>query len=42
MTSAFENISLKDIPKVLPLLSIAEQEQLLAQLTHLEKLKGQN
>jgi len=40
MTSPFDNISLKDIPKVLPLLSIVEQEQLLAQLTHLEKLKG--
>ena len=39
-TSPFDNISLKDIPKVLPLLSLEEQEQLLAQLTHLEKLKG--
>jgi predicted phage terminase large subunit-like protein len=35
----FENISLKDIPTILPLLSVAEQEQLLAQLSHLEKLK---
>ena len=35
----FENISLKDIPQILPLLSVAEQEQLLAQLSHLEKLK---
>jgi hypothetical protein len=35
----FEHISLKDIPAILPLLSIAEQEQLLAELDHLEKLK---
>ena len=35
----FENISLKDIPTILPLLSVTEQEQLLAQLSHLEKLK---
>jgi len=35
----FENISIKDIPKILPMLSVAEQEQLLAQLSHLEKLK---
>ena len=40
-TSPFESISLKDIPTILPLLSEAEQEKLLAQLTHLEKLKGQ-
>ena len=39
-TSPFDNISLKDIPSVLPLLSQAEQEQLLAQLSHLEKLQG--
>ncbi len=38
-TSPFDNISLKDIPTILPLLSMAEQEQLLAQLSHLEKLK---
>jgi len=38
-TSPFENISLKDIPKVLPLLSEAEQQKLLAELDHLEKLK---
>jgi len=40
MTTTFDNITLQDIPKVLPLLSLAEQEQLLAQLTHLEKLKS--
>jgi predicted phage terminase large subunit-like protein len=33
------DISLKDIPKILPLLPVHEQELLLAQLTHLEKLK---
>ena len=38
-TSPFDNISLKDIPTILPMLSTAEQEQLLAQLSHLEKLK---
>ena len=40
-TSPFESISLKDIPAILPLLSEAEQEKLLAELAHLEKLKGQ-
>jgi len=40
-TSPFENISLKDIPKVLPLLSEAEQQRLLSELDHLEKLKKQ-
>jgi predicted phage terminase large subunit-like protein len=39
-TSPFENISLKDIPSVLPLLSQPEQEKLLAELAHLEKLQG--
>ena len=39
-TSPFDNISLKDIPSVLPLLSQAEQEKLLAELAHLEKLQG--
>ena len=34
-----DNISLKDIPTILPLLSESEQEKLLAQLQHLEKLK---
>jgi predicted phage terminase large subunit-like protein len=38
-TSPFDNITLKDIPKVLPLLSPADQEKLLADLQHLEKLK---
>ena len=35
----FEDIDLKDIPKILPMLSAPEQEKLLAQLQHLEKLK---
>ena len=39
MPSPLDNISLKDIPTILPLLTTAEQEQLLAQLGHLEKLK---
>jgi hypothetical protein len=39
-TSPFDGISLKDLPTILPLLSQAEQEQLLAQLSHLEKLQG--
>ena len=39
LTNPLDNISLKDIPTILPLLSIPEQEQLLAQLSHLEKLK---
>jgi predicted phage terminase large subunit-like protein len=37
--SLLDNISLRDIPTILPLLTTAEQEQLLAQLGHLEKLK---
>ena len=37
--SPFDNISLRDIPKVLPLLSVPEQEKLLAELEHLKKLK---
>ena len=37
--SPFDNISIKDIPKVLPLLSVADQEKLLADLQHLERLK---
>ena len=40
MTSPFENISLKDIPTILPMLSLPEQEKLLAELQHLEKLQG--
>ncbi len=39
LTNPLDNISLKDIPTILPLLSVPEQEQLLAQLSHLEKLK---
>ena len=39
MSNPIDNISLKDIPQILPLLSQSEQEQLLAQLSHLEKLK---
>ena len=39
LPSPLDNISLKDIPTILPLLTTAEQEQLLAQLGHLEKLK---
>jgi len=35
-----DNISLKDIPTILPLLSLAEQEKLLAELEKLEDLKG--
>ena len=39
--SPFENISLKDIPTILPMLSLPEQEKLLAELEHLNKLKQQ-
>jgi predicted phage terminase large subunit-like protein len=39
MTNPLNNISLRDIPKILPLLSQAEQERLLAELNHLAKLK---
>ena len=39
--SPFDNISLKDIPTILPALSPAEQEKLLAELDHLESLKKQ-
>jgi predicted phage terminase large subunit-like protein len=35
----FENISLRDIPKILPALSPAEQERLLAELNKLDELK---
>lgn len=38
-TDQGHDISLKDIPKILPHLSLVEQEVLLAQLTKLEKLK---
>ena len=40
MSSPFENISLKDIPAILPALSPAEQQQLLAELDKLEELKS--
>jgi hypothetical protein len=40
-SSPFDNISLKDIPAILPALSPAEQEKLLAELDHLEALKKQ-
>jgi len=39
MANPLENITLKDIPTVLPLLSVAEREKLLRELTHLEQLK---
>ena len=39
MTQLLNNISLKDIPTVLPLLTMAEQQQLLKELDHLAKLK---
>jgi predicted phage terminase large subunit-like protein len=38
---ALENISLKDIPSILPLLSLPEQEKLLAELEKLQELKTQ-
>lgn len=37
--SIIDSVSLKDIPKILPHLSLAEQEQLLAELDKLEELK---
>ena len=36
-----DNVSLKDIPAILPLLSLPEQEKLLAELEKLEELKTQ-
>ena len=36
-----DSISLKDIPSILPALSLAEQEKLLAELDHLGALKSQ-
>ena len=41
MSSLLKNISLKDIPKILPLLSPGEQEKLLLELAQLEKMKTQ-
>jgi len=35
-----DSITLKDIPTILPMLSVAEQEKVLAELQHLEKLKN--
>jgi len=35
-----DSITLKDIPTILPMLSTAEQEKILAELQHLEKLKN--
>ena len=39
MSSVFDNISLSDIPKILPMLNAAEQQKILAELQHLEQLK---
>ena len=39
--SPLDNISLKDIPTILPALSVPEQEKLLAELEKLEELKKQ-
>ncbi len=39
MSSPLEDIALKDIPTILPMLSLPEQEKLLAELEHLEELK---
>jgi predicted phage terminase large subunit-like protein len=40
VASPFENISLNDIPAILPALSLSEQQQLLAELEKLEELKS--
>jgi len=40
-TPLLESVSLKDIPNILPLLSAADQERLLAELEKLEELKTQ-
>ena len=40
MTVNIANISLKDIPKILPKLSLPEQEKLLAELEKLHELKS--
>ena len=39
MSDVFDGIALSDIPKVLPMLTQAEQEKLLAELEHLARLK---
>jgi len=39
VSSPLEDIALKDIPTILPMLSLPEQEKLLAELEHLEELK---
>ena len=39
--SPFDDLSLKDIPAILPMLSLPEREKLLAELEHLDKLKEQ-
>ncbi len=39
--SPFDDITLKDIPTILPMLSVSEQEKLLTELEHLNKLKQQ-
>ena len=38
--SPFDDLSLKDIPAILPMLSVPEREKLLAELEHLDKLKA--
>jgi predicted phage terminase large subunit-like protein len=40
-TSLLDSVSLKDIPNILPLLSAADQERLLAELDKLEELRTQ-
>ena len=40
-TSPFEDITLNDIPAILPMLSLPEQEKLLAELEQLKRLKQQ-
>ena len=39
MAELFANVSLKDIPSILPMLTAPEQERLLAELDKLEELK---
>jgi predicted phage terminase large subunit-like protein len=40
--SPFDDLTLKDIPAILPMLSVPEREKLLAELDHLDKLKEQH